>query len=321
MTHEAARAGRRVVQAEAQALARLAQALEGALARPFAEAVGWMLALQGRVIVSGMGKSGHVARKVAATLASTGQPAHFVHPAEASHGDLGMITPADLLLALSRSGETQELGDLLYHCRRWRIPVLGMTFAAESTLARSSDVLLLLPDCGEASEAAPAPTVSTTLCMALGDALAVALLEARGFAADSFRAIHPGGALGAALLRVRDVMHSGAALPLVAAEASTPQTIAAMTAGGLGCVGVMAAGRLAGVVTDGDLRRKLSPAAFAGAARDLMTPDPHTIAPDASLADAIAVMNTMRIAVLFVLEAGEPVGVVHLQQLLAAGVR
>lgn len=314
-------AGRAAILAEARALDRLAAAIAGPLAQPFTAAVERLGAATGRVSVSGMGKSGHIARKIAATLASTGRPAQFVHPAEASHGDLGMINPGDAVLALSRSGETRELDDLIYHCRRWRIPLIAMTLRPESTLAQASDVLLLLPDCGEASETAPAPTVSTTMFLALGDALAVALLEQRGFTAEAFQAIHPGGALGAALLKVRDVMRAGESLPLVALDTPVRETIAAMTAGGLGCVGVTEQDQLVGVVTDGDLRRKLSPEAFAGAARDLMTPNPRTIRAEASLADAIALMNAERIAVLFVAEAGRPAGVVHIQQLLAAGVR
>jgi arabinose-5-phosphate isomerase len=321
MAEEAYEAGVRVVRAEAAALEALAQALSGPLRAPFNTAVAVMAQAQGRVIVSGMGKSGHIARKIAATLASTGQPALFVHPAEASHGDLGMIAAGDVLLAISRSGETRELGDALYHCRRWRIPVIGLTFRADSTLAQASDVLLLAPECGEASEAAPAPTSSTTLSLALGDALAVALLERRGFTLESFRAIHPGGALGAALLKVGDVMRTGAQMPLVCADAPVPEAIAVMTAQGLGCTGVVQAETLLGVITDGDLRRKLTPAAFGGRARDLMTPQPHTITPGASLADALALMHAHRIAVLFAVEEGRPLGVVHLQQLLEAGVR
>lgn len=313
-----ARAGARVVRAEAAALEALAVALEGVLAQPFEQVLGLMGEARGRVVISGMGKSGHIARKIAATLASTGRSSQFVHPAEASHGDLGMITAEDVVLAISRSGETRELGDLLYHCRRWRTPVIGMTFRAESTLARASDVLLLLPECGEASDTAPAPTCSTTMCLALGDALAVALLERAGFSTEDFQAIHPGGALGAALLRVRDV---AVPPPLLAPETPVAETLAAMTAGGIGCVGVLEGERLIGVVTDGDLRRKLTPKAFAGCARDLMTPQPRQIGPNTTLADAIAVMNAARITVLFLTEEGRPVGAVHMQHLLAAGVR
>jgi arabinose-5-phosphate isomerase len=268
-----------------------------------------------------MGKSGHIARKIAATLASTGTPAQFVHPAEASHGDLGMIVEDDCVLALSRSGETAELSDLLYHCRRMSIPVIGMTFKADSSLARASTAALVCPDCGEASEEAPAPTISTTMCLALGDALAVALLKARGFTADHFGAIHPGGKLGAALKRVKDIMRVGTSDPLISPGASVEETMRAMSAGGIGAVGVIDNGKLIGIVTDGDLRRKLTPEMFARTARDIMTADPRTIAPDAPIADAIAIMNTRRITLLFAVEDGRPVGVVHMHDLLAAGVR
>ena len=314
-------AGQETIRAEARALDQLADALGGSLARPFAEAVRLMGAASGRVIVSGMGKSGHIARKIAATLASTGRPAQFVHPAEASHGDLGMIVAADCLLALSRSGETMELSDLLHHCRRLAVPVVGMTFKPDSSLARASNAALVLPDCGEASEEAPAPTVSTTMCLALGDALAVALLKARGFTAAHFGAIHPGGKLGAALMRVRDLMRVGAGDPLVGPELSVPDTLKAMSQGGIGAAGVIENGKLIGIITDGDLRRKLTPEMFKRDARALMTPNPLTIAPDAPIADAIAIMNAKRITILFAVDDGAPVGVVHMHDLMAAGVR
>jgi arabinose-5-phosphate isomerase len=310
-----------VLHAEARALDALADALRGTLAAPFAKACALLANAPGRVIVSGMGKSGHVGRKIAATFASTGRPSSFVHPAEASHGDLGMITAADVVLALSRSGETGELSDLLYHCRRLSIPVIGMTFKAESTLARASDPALVLPDLGEASEAAPAPTTSTTMCLALGDALAVALLDAQGFSAREFKAIHPGGTLGASLKHVSDIMRTGPDLPLVALDAPVTDTLAAITKGGMGCVGVVAGDALAGIITDGDVRRKLSPHTFAGKAQDLMTAAPKTVPADASLADALALMNGGKITALFVVDGGKPIGLVHIQHLLAAGVR
>lgn len=315
-------AGQDAIRAEAQALERLADSLAGALQAPFVEAARLLAAAEGRVIVSGMGKSGHIARKIAATLASTGTPAQFVHPAEASHGDLGMIVEKDCVLAISRSGETLELSDLLYHCRRIAVPVIGMTFKPDSSLARASTAALVLPECGEASEEAPAPTVSTTMCLALGDALAVALIKARGFTAERFGAIHPGGKLGAALKRVRDVMRVGGDDPLISPGASVPEAMQAMSVGGIGAVGVVEHGKLVGIVTDGDLRRKLTPEMFARTARDIMTTKPKTIAPDAPLADAIAIMNENRINLLFAMDvAGRPVGVVHMHDLLAAGVR
>jgi arabinose-5-phosphate isomerase len=314
-------AGQDTIRAEARALDTLAEALSGALNEPFVHAARLLAQTKGRVIVSGMGKSGHVARKIAATLASTGTPAQFVHPAEASHGDLGMIVEADCVLAISRSGETAELSDLLYHCRRISAPIIGMTFKPGSSLVKASTAALVLPECGEASDEAPAPTISTTMCLALGDALAVALIKARGFTADHFAAIHPGGKLGAALKRVRDIMRVGGEDPLISPAASVQDTLKAMSAGGIGAVGVIEGGKLIGIVTDGDLRRKLSPEMFLKDARALMTANPKVIAPDAPIADAIAIMNAKRITLLFAVEDGRPVGVVHMHDLLAAGVR
>jgi arabinose-5-phosphate isomerase len=314
-------AGQETIRAEARALETLAQALAGPLQEPFVHAARLLAETRGRVIVSGMGKSGHIARKIAATLASTGTPAQFVHPAEASHGDLGMIVEKDCVLAISRSGETLELSDLLYHSRRIHVPVIGITFKPGSSLVNASTAALVLPDCGEASEEAPAPTISTTMCMALGDALAVALLKARGFTADHFGAIHPGGKLGAALKRVRDIMRVGQSDPLVSPDIAVPDAMKAMSVGGIGAVGVIENGKLIGIITDGDLRRKLAPEMFAKRARDIMTANPKTIAPDAPIADAIAIMNEKRITLLFAVEDGKPVGVVHMHDLLAAGVR
>jgi arabinose-5-phosphate isomerase len=314
-------AGQDTIRAEARALERLALALENGLRAPFVLAARLLASTKGRVIVTGMGKSGHIARKIAATLASTGTPAQFVHPAEASHGDLGMIVEADCVLAISRSGETAELSDLLYHCHRLSVPIIGMTFKPDSTLARASTAALAMPDCGEASEEAPAPTISTTMCLALGDALAVALLKARGFTAQHFGAIHPGGKLGAALKRVKDIMRVGKSDPLIAPELSVPDALKAMNAGSIGAVGVIEHGKLIGIITDGDLRRRLTPEMFTRDARALMTAAPKTIAPDAPIADAIAIMNEKRITLLFAVEEGRPVGVVHMHDLLAAGVR
>ncbi len=314
-------AAQETIRAEARALDQLAEALAGMLGEPFVHAANLLAGAKGRVIVSGMGKSGHIARKIAATLASTGTPAQFVHPAEASHGDLGMIVEPDCLLAISRSGETAELSDLLYHCHRLGVPIIGMTFKPDSTLAKASTAALVMPECGEASEEAPAPTISTTMCLALGDALAVALLKARGFTADHFGAIHPGGKLGAALKKVRDIMRVGAHDPLIAPELSVPEALKAMSRDSLGCAGVVENGKLIGIITDGDLRRRLTPDMFVRDARALMTPNPLTIASDAPIADAIALMNAKRITILFAIEDGKPVGVVHMHDLLAAGVR
>jgi arabinose-5-phosphate isomerase len=309
------------ITAEARALDSLAAALAGPLGGPFVKAAEMLAAAPGRAIVSGMGKSGHIARKIAATLSSTGRPAQFVHPAEASHGDLGMITESDCVLAISRSGETTELSDLVHHCHRRRIGLIGMTFKPDSTLAKASDPALVLPDCGEASDEAPAPTISTTMCLALGDALAIALLKAKGFTADHFGAIHPGGKLGAALMRVRDIMRVGAGDPLVAPDLSVPETLKAMSQVGIGAAGVVENGKLIGIITDGDLRRRLTPEMFARDARALMTANPLTIAPDAPIADAIAIMNDKRITILFAVAEGAPVGVVHMHDLLTAGIR
>ncbi len=314
-------AGKGAILSEAQALNALAGALDGALGGPFVEACEALRAAPGRVIVTGMGKSGHIGRKIAATFASTGRPAYFVHPGEASHGDLGMITEADCVVAISRSGAAAELTDILHHCRRLKIPVIGMTFVAASALAEGSDIVLLLPECGEASEAAPAPTISTTMCLALGDALAIALLDAAGFTAAHFRAIHPGGKLGAMLKHVRDVMRTGADMPLVAPSASVKETLEKMGVKRLGGAGVVEGGKLIGIVTDGDLRRKLHADSFSKDASALMSRDPKTISPDASLADAMSMLNDLGINLVYAVENGEPVGVVHLQDLLAAGVR
>ena len=314
-------AGQETIRSEARALDQLASALAGPLSEPFGHAVALLYATKGRVIVSGMGKSGHIARKIAATLASTGTPAQFVHPAEASHGDLGMIVEADCVLAISRSGETAELSDLLYHCHRLSVPVIGMTFKTDSTLAKVSTAALICPDCGEASEDAPAPTTSTTMCLALGDALAIALLQARGFTADHFGKIHPGGKLGAALKKVRDLMRVGEHDPLIAPNLPVPAALEAMSRDSIGAAGVVENGKLIGIITDGDLRRRLTPEMLAKTASDLMTPNPKTIDADAPIADAIAIMNSKRITILFAVEAGRPVGIVHMHDLLAAGVR
>jgi arabinose-5-phosphate isomerase len=319
---DAIAAARATILAEAEGLKALAAALDGPMGLAFGQACEALLAVSGRTIVTGMGKSGHIARKIAATFASTGQPASFVHPAEASHGDLGMITPADCVLALSRSGETAELNDLIHHCRRLAIPLIGMTFRAQSALARMSTAALVMPDCGEADDDTPAPTTSTTMTLALGDALAVALLKERGFDAAAFSQYHPGGKLGALLKRVRDVMRDAAHAPLIGPATPVPDTLAAMTEGGIGCVGVIDdVGRLIGIVTDGDLRRRLTPEAFTKTAADLMTANPKALKSDAPLADAIALMNSARVTTLFVVEANRPVGVVHMHDLLAAGVR
>jgi len=302
-----------------------AKALLGLKARQgesFTEAVRTMLACTGRVVVMGMGKSGHVGRKIAATLASTGTPAMFVHPAEASHGDLGMVTAGDAVVALSNSGETFELADIVSHTRRWSIPLIAITSNAASTLGAAADVALPLPKVGEAGSMAIAPTTSTTMMLALGDALAVALLERKGFSAENFRDLHPGGKLGQMLLRVADLMHVGKELPLISVESGMQQAILEMTAKTYGCVGAIdAGGHLAGIVTDGDLRRHIDDVdLLRRTVREVMTAHPRTIRPGALAAEALHVMNEKSITSLFVLEDGKPVGIVRLHDCLKAGV-
>lgn len=309
--------GMRVIRAEAEALLALADGLGAS----FDAAVERLRATSGRVVVTGMGKSGHVARKLAATLASTGSPALFVHPAEASHGDLGMITADDTLLALSNSGETPELADLLTYSRRFRIPLVAIVGRAPSTLADAADLALVLPSCPEACPMGLTPTTSTTAMLALGDALAVALLERRGFSARDFAVFHPGGKLGARLVRVERIMHPRPELPLVGPEVPVTDAVLEMSARRLGCVGVVdGTGRLAGIVTDGDLRRKMSPDLLARPIGEIMTTAPKTIAAQALAAEAVELMNRHAITVLFVVDDGVPQGAIHLHDCLRAGV-
>lgn len=293
------------------------------LGAPFSAAVQCLATCTGRVVVSGMGKSGHVGRKIAATLASTGSPALFVHPAEASHGDLGMVLPGDAVLALSNSGETAELADLVAHARRFGLPLIAITGRRDSALARAADHLLLLPPSPEACPMGLAPTTSTTMQLALGDALAVALLTRRGFTATDFSVNHPGGKLGAQLRQVRDLMHRGDAVPLASATLPMDQALLIMTGKGFGCVGALDAdGRLLGVLTDGDLRRAMGPDLLTRRIQDVMNPAPRTIGPDALAVDALRAMNTgvRPVTSLFVTEAGRPVGLLHVHDLLRAGV-
>jgi arabinose-5-phosphate isomerase len=311
---------RDVLATEAAGLQALAAALDDA----FARAVGLLAGATGRIVVSGMGKSGHVARKIAATLASTGAPSLFVHPAEASHGDLGMIVPGDAVLALSNSGETAELADLIAHSRRFGLPLVAITARAESTLARAADAVLLLPAAREACPMGLAPTTSTTMQMALGDALAVALLTRRGFGPADFRQFHPGGKLGARLRRVRDLMHRADALPLAGPDTKMDAALVEMTGKRFGCLGVTdEAGRLCGIFTDGDLRRAMGRDLFARRLGEVMNPHPRTIGPDALAAEALHLMNTPNrpITALFVVDhAGLPIGILHIHDLLRAGV-
>jgi arabinose-5-phosphate isomerase len=302
-------------------------ALEAALAGPrlgqeFAAAVTLLLRLRGRVIVTGMGKSGHVGRKLAATLASTGTPASFVHAAEASHGDLGMIQAEDAIVALSWSGETAELAAILTYARRFGMPIVALTSNSDSALGRQADLCLTLPKSEEACPNGLAPTTSTTMQLAMGDALALALLEARGFSAHDFKTLHPGGKLGSQLTYVRDVMHGGAEIPCVAVGATVAEAVMEMTGKRFGCVCALdAGGRLAGLVTDGDLRRHMGPALMALRVDAIMTARPLTIGPEALAAEALALLNGQRRSVLPVVDRdGVPVGILHIHDLYAIGV-
>ena len=307
---------RRVLQAEASAL----EALAASLGAPFVAALDALAGASGRVVVSGMGKSGHVARKIAATLASTGTPAFFVHPGEASHGDLGMIMPGDAVVALSNSGETPELGDIVAYTRRFEIPLVAITSRGGSTLANAADVALILPPVPEACPMGLAPTTSTTLMLALGDALAVALLERRNFTAADFKVFHPGGKLGQRLLKAADLMHGGDGVPLVTPDQPMTEVLLVMTGKRLGCAGVVENGTLIGIITDGDLRRHLQGDLLGQSARAVMTAAPKTVPPTMLAAEALRIMNAKSITTLFVVEDGRPVGVLHVHDLLRSGV-
>jgi len=311
----------RTLDNERDGVAALAAAMCDGLGAPFVAAVETIRNARGRVIVTGMGKSGHVGRKIAATLASTGTPAFFVHAADASHGDLGMITSDDVMLALSWSGETEELKDLINYSRRFRIPLIAITVSADSTLGKSADVVLALPATREACPHNLAPTTSSLMQLALGDALAIALLESKGFSAMDFGVFHPGGQLGAALKFVRNVMHPGAAVPLIKRGAPMSEAIVEMSAKGFGCVAVTDDdGKLAGVITDGDLRRHMRADLLQAPVDEVMTASPKVVRPDQLVSEALQLLNSSKITALVVVEAGRPVGVVHFHDLLRAGV-
>lgn len=313
----------RTVTTERAGLDALATALEAGLGASFAAAVEMIRKGSGRVIVSGLGKSGHIGRKIAATFASTGTPAFFVHPAEASHGDLGMITRGDVILALSWSGETAELRSIVEYSRRFEIALIAMTSAPDSTLGRESDLVLALPKVTEACPHGLAPTTSTLMQLALGDALAIALLESRGFTAESFRAFHPGGRLGASLHFVRAIMHQGDSLPLVPLGTRLRDAVPVMTEKGFGCLGIVdGSGVLVGIFTDGDLRRGLAANVLERMVEDVMSTSPRTIAPDTLVGEALAMMNTADrpFTVLFVVEERRPIGIVHMHDFLRLGV-
>ena len=308
---------RRVLDLERQGLAALADALDSS----FSEALDLLSGMAGHVVVTGMGKSGHVAGKIASTLASTGTPALFVHPAEASHGDLGMIRRGDVILALSNSGETEELADLVDYAKRFEIPLIAVTTIAASALASAANVVLAFPASDEACPMGLAPTTSTTVMMALGDALAVAMLERKGFSPDDFHALHPGGKLGRRLLKVSDIMHGGDEVPLVPAETTMADALLVMTAKSFGTVGVIdSGGGLEGVITDGDLRRHMSAELLDKKTGEVMSPGPQTIRPDALASEALRLMNECAITNLFVVSDQRPVGIVHIHDCLRAGV-
>lgn len=308
----------RVIRTEADALNALADSLDGR----FREAVDMIMATKGRVIVSGIGKSGHIAGKIAATLASTGTPAQFVHPAEASHGDLGMITTSDVVLAISNSGEAPELANLITYSRRFDIPMIAVTSRAGSSLGSESDVILELPQLGEACGTGVVPSTSTTMTLAMGDALAIALMENRAFTAEHFRAFHPGGKLGARLSRVSDLMHVGDAVPMVDVDAPMSDVLKQISQKGFGVTAVLDGdGTLAGIITNGDLGRHMETLATS-TARDVMTATPVTITPDALAEKTVGIMNDRKITCLLVLPADgpqKPVGLIHIHDCLRVG--
>ena len=311
-------AARHVLSVEATGLRELADTLDDG----FVDAVARLSRVTGRIIVTGMGKSGHVARKIAATLASTGSPAQYVHPGEASHGDLGMIADGDAVVALSNSGNTSELSDIIGYTRRFAIPLIAITAKAESTLAREADDVLRLPNATEACPMGLAPTTSTTMMLALGDALAVALLHRKGFSPQDFQLLHPGGMLGRRLKRVADLMHGQAELPLVAPATPMREALLAMTTRRFGCVGAVDDdGRLVGIVTDGDLRRHMTPDLLARTVGEVMTQAPKTIGAASLAAEALGIMNRQAITSLFVVdETQHPVGILHIHDCLRAGI-
>jgi arabinose-5-phosphate isomerase len=310
----------RTLETERDGLTILMDAIGNGLGSLFTAAVETIASAKGRAIVTGMGKSGHIGRKIVATFASTGTPAHYVHPAEASHGDLGMVQPEDVIIALSWSGETAELADIIGYSRRFRVPLIAITSNAGSTLGRAADICLALPKVKEACPNGLAPTTSTTIQLALGDALAVALLEKRGFTAEHFRVFHPGGKLGARLKLVRDIMHTDERLPVVGIDAHMDRAIEEIGRKGFGAVIVVNGdGTLAGIVTDGDLRRNLRPDLTSLPVTAIMTKTPRTIAPDALVASALEMEEASRITALIVVENNRPVGIVHYLDLLRAG--
>ncbi|MEM9839796.1 MAG: KpsF/GutQ family sugar-phosphate isomerase [Pseudomonadota bacterium] len=312
----------KAVRIEVKGLEQLADALapDTPLAGAMEQAVRAIRAAEGRVVVTGMGKSGHVARKIAATLASTGQPASYVHPGEASHGDLGMVEDRDVVMALSNSGETPELSDIIAYTHRFSIPLIGLTSRADSSLGKAATIKLIAPQVEEACPETSAPTTSTTVAMALGDALAMALLEARGFTASDFKTYHPGGKLGAQLRRVADLLPEDREVPLVREGADMRHAIEVMSDAGMGCVGIEGDdGRLVGIITDGDLRRHAGDIPGAKV-EDVMSRNPRTVTPQTMAGEALGFITKKEITALFVVEDGRPVSVLHVHDLLRQGV-
>ncbi|MDO9413313.1 MAG: KpsF/GutQ family sugar-phosphate isomerase [Pseudolabrys sp.] len=310
----------RTLDAERSGIDALTESLRNGLGAPFAAAVDLIRAAQGRVIVTGMGKSGHIGHKIASTFASTGTPAMFVHPAEASHGDMGMIGKSDVILALSWSGETAELKNLIDYSQRYSIGLIAMTASAESTLGKTADVVLTLPQAREACPHNLAPTTSSLMQLALGDALAIALLESHGFTASDFGMLHPGGKLGTLLKTVSDFMHTGELVPLARLGTPMSEAILQMSAKGFGCVGITdAQGALVGIITDGDLRRHMRNNLLDAKVDEVMTKAPKTVRPDQLISETLDILNSMKVTALFAVDAGKPVGVIHVHDLLRAG--
>ena len=322
LRRERLNSAQRALETEASGMTELIAALKGPLGEAIADAVELISTSKGRVIISGMGKSGHVGRKITATLASTGTPALFVHPAEASHGDLGMITTQDVVVMLSNSGESAELLDILNYTQRFAVPLIAITTRADSTLGRTADVVLLLPQAREACPNGLAPTTSTLLQLALGDALAIALLEDKGFTAKNFREFHPGGKLGAQLKHVSDVMRKEDALPLSTPTTKMSEALVVMTEKACGCLGIVdAQGKLVGILTDGDLRRHMSSDLLNLKIQDVMTRSPKTIEPDVLTSEALEILNSKSITCIFVIDGeNKPIGLVHIHDLLRIGV-
>ena len=308
---------RRTIEKEIDAL----RVLENEISDSLSAALDLMQNTKGRVIVTGMGKSGHIGSKIAATLASTGTPSFFVHPGEASHGDLGMLTEEDVVIAISNSGETKELSDIILYCKRYGIPLIAITKNPQSALGKAGDIVLKLPDNGEACPLGLAPTSSTTATLVLGDILAIALLERKGFTKTDFRQRHPGGKLGAFLQKVADLMHKGDEIPLIPDTASMQEALLTMTSKMLGCVGIInSSGCLEGIITDGDLRRCMSADIFNKKASEIMTRNPKTVDGDLLVAEALKMMNEKHITQLFVLKDQKPIGILHMHDCLRIGV-